>query len=90
MFFSREIQYFLLYSLVLLLCFAELIESQLSMLRADQRLKVEELKKKTAYYSTKTLLERYDVTKSISCSLNWLSLGMGQILKFLSLFARTY
>ncbi|KAG0364579.1 hypothetical protein BC939DRAFT_174366 [Gamsiella multidivaricata] len=35
-------------------------ESQLSMLRADQRLKVEELKKKTAYYSTKTLLERYD------------------------------
>ncbi|KAF9430001.1 hypothetical protein BGZ76_001000 [Entomortierella beljakovae] len=35
-------------------------EAQLSMLRADQRLKVEELKKKTAYYSTKTLLERYD------------------------------
>ncbi|KAG0255067.1 hypothetical protein BG011_005336 [Mortierella polycephala] len=35
-------------------------ESQLSVLRADQRLKVEELKKKTAYYSTKTLLERYD------------------------------
>ncbi|KAG0001447.1 hypothetical protein BGZ79_004637 [Entomortierella chlamydospora] len=35
-------------------------ESQLSLLRADQRLKVEELKKKTAYYSTKTLLERYD------------------------------
>ncbi|KAF9541844.1 hypothetical protein EC957_002614 [Mortierella hygrophila] len=35
-------------------------ESQLSILRADQRLKVEELKKKTAYYSTKTLLERYD------------------------------
>ncbi|KAF8944203.1 hypothetical protein BGZ47_004534 [Haplosporangium gracile] len=35
-------------------------ESQLSLLRADQRIKVEELKKKTAYYSTKTLLERYD------------------------------
>ncbi|KAF8988623.1 hypothetical protein BGZ52_006679 [Haplosporangium bisporale] len=35
-------------------------ESQLNLLRADQRLKVEELKKKTAYYSTKTLLERYD------------------------------
>ncbi|KAF9907816.1 hypothetical protein EC991_010508 [Linnemannia zychae] len=35
-------------------------EAQLSLLRADQRLKVEELKKKTAYYSTKTLLERYD------------------------------
>lgn len=35
-------------------------ESQLNVLRADQRLKVEELKKKTAYYSTKTLLERYD------------------------------
>ncbi|KAG0337626.1 hypothetical protein BG004_007566 [Podila humilis] len=35
-------------------------ESQLSLLRADQRLKVEELKKKTAYYSTRTLLERYD------------------------------
>ncbi|KAI1296193.1 hypothetical protein EDD11_007512 [Mortierella claussenii] len=35
-------------------------ESQLSLLRADQRHKVEELKKKTAYYSTKTLLERYD------------------------------
>ncbi|KAG0329778.1 hypothetical protein BGZ99_000514 [Dissophora globulifera] len=35
-------------------------ESELAMLRADQRLKVEELKKKTAYYSTKTLLERYD------------------------------
>ncbi|KAI8346060.1 hypothetical protein B0O80DRAFT_470264 [Mortierella sp. GBAus27b] len=35
-------------------------ESQLSLLRADQRLKVEELKKRTAYYSTRTLLERYD------------------------------
>ncbi|KAG0057227.1 hypothetical protein BGZ83_000640 [Gryganskiella cystojenkinii] len=35
-------------------------EAQLQLLRADQRLKVEELKKKTAYYSTKTLLERYD------------------------------
>jgi hypothetical protein len=45
-----------------------LIESQLSLLRADQRLKVEELKKKTAYYSTKTLLERYDVRKK-SCAL---------------------
>ncbi|KAF9954635.1 hypothetical protein BGZ65_003897, partial [Modicella reniformis] len=35
-------------------------ESYLDLLRANQRLKVEELKKKTAYYSTKTLLERYD------------------------------
>ncbi|KAF9429821.1 hypothetical protein BGZ94_009349 [Podila epigama] len=35
-------------------------ESELNLLRADQRLKVEELKKRTAYYSTKTLLERYD------------------------------
>lgn len=29
-------------------------------LRKKQKLKVEELKKKTAYYSTKSLLERYD------------------------------
>lgn len=29
-------------------------------LRAQQKLKVEELKKKTAYYTTKSLLERYD------------------------------
>ncbi|KAF9182561.1 hypothetical protein BGZ51_004681 [Haplosporangium sp. Z 767] len=41
-------------------------ESQLSVLRADQRLKVEELKKKTAYYSTKTLLERYDRSNGMS------------------------
>lgn len=29
-------------------------------LRAQQKLKVEELKKKTAYYTTKSILERYD------------------------------
>ncbi|CAH1763903.1 1589_t:CDS:2 [Entrophospora sp. SA101] len=34
--------------------------SQLESLRAQQSLKVEELKKKTGYYTTKTLLERYD------------------------------
>ncbi|RIA93507.1 hypothetical protein C1645_762172 [Glomus cerebriforme] len=37
--------------------------SQLEHLRAKQRLKVEELKKKTGYYTTKTLLERYDSSK---------------------------
>ncbi|ORX93297.1 hypothetical protein K493DRAFT_408460 [Basidiobolus meristosporus CBS 931.73] len=35
-------------------------ENQLENLRVKQRQKVEELKKKTAYYSTKTLLDRYD------------------------------
>ncbi|ORY96607.1 hypothetical protein BCR43DRAFT_439970 [Syncephalastrum racemosum] len=35
-------------------------ESNLKTLRAQQRLKVEELKKKTSYYTTKSLLERYD------------------------------
>ncbi|KAI8071685.1 hypothetical protein BC940DRAFT_316901 [Gongronella butleri] len=35
-------------------------ESHLSSLRAQQRLKVEELKKKTSYYTTQSLLERYD------------------------------
>ncbi|CAG8572632.1 11607_t:CDS:2 [Ambispora gerdemannii] len=39
-------------------------ESQLRHLRAKQKLKVEELKKKTGYYTTKTLLERYDSPKS--------------------------
>ncbi|CAH1766940.1 2580_t:CDS:2, partial [Entrophospora sp. SA101] len=34
--------------------------SQLEHLRARQSLKVEELKKRTGYYTTKTLLERYD------------------------------
>ncbi|KAF9900260.1 hypothetical protein BX616_002647 [Lobosporangium transversale] len=43
-------------------------EIQLNLLRADQRLKVEELKKKTAYYSTKTLLERYDPASQRSAS----------------------
>ncbi|KAG0244203.1 hypothetical protein BGW41_000190 [Actinomortierella wolfii] len=37
-------------------------ENQLNLLRDSQRMKVEELKKKTAYYTTKTLLERYDPT----------------------------
>ncbi|GAN09258.1 lunapark b isoform 1 [Mucor ambiguus] len=36
------------------------ITTNLNMLRKKQKLKVEELKKKTAYYSTKSLLERYD------------------------------
>ncbi|CAM0140601.1 hypothetical protein VKS41_006626 [Umbelopsis sp. WA50703] len=35
-------------------------ESNVASLRAQQKLKVEELKKKTAYYTTKSLLERYD------------------------------
>lgn len=38
------------------------IETKLASLRKKQKLKVEELKKKTAYYSTKSLLERYDPT----------------------------
>lgn len=37
--------------------------SQLEHLRAKQKLKVEELKKKTGYYTTKTLLDRYDSSK---------------------------
>ncbi|ORZ00340.1 hypothetical protein BCR43DRAFT_485056 [Syncephalastrum racemosum] len=36
------------------------IESKLSTLRREQKLKVEELKKKTAYYTTKSLLDRYE------------------------------
>ncbi|KAI8584700.1 hypothetical protein K450DRAFT_217565 [Umbelopsis ramanniana AG] len=39
-------------------------ESNLSSLRSKQKLKVEELKKKTSYYTTKSLLERYDQTSS--------------------------
>ncbi|KAL1925718.1 uncharacterized protein VTP21DRAFT_601 [Calcarisporiella thermophila] len=35
-------------------------ESRLGHLRAKQKLKVEELKKRTAYYATKNLLDRYD------------------------------
>ena len=35
-------------------------EANLGTLRAQQKLKVEELKKKTSYYTTKSLLERYD------------------------------
>ncbi|CAO3653922.1 unnamed protein product [Mucor hiemalis] len=38
------------------------IETSLTSLRKQQKLKVEELKKKTAYYTTKSLLERYDPT----------------------------
>ena len=37
--------------------------TQLEHLKAKQKLKVEELKKKTGYYTTKTLLERYDSSK---------------------------
>ncbi|KAI7881113.1 hypothetical protein K492DRAFT_177412 [Lichtheimia hyalospora FSU 10163] len=37
-------------------------ESNLAALRAQQKLKLEELKKKTSYYTTKSLLERYDLT----------------------------
>ncbi|KAL9547086.1 hypothetical protein MBANPS3_006334 [Mucor bainieri] len=36
------------------------IATKLNILRNKQKLKVEELKKKTAYYTTKSLLERYD------------------------------
>ncbi|KAI9484365.1 hypothetical protein BDB00DRAFT_152365 [Zychaea mexicana] len=36
-------------------------EANLAALRAQQKLKVEELKKKTSYYTTKSLLERYDL-----------------------------
>ncbi|KAG9295966.1 hypothetical protein G9A89_011818 [Geosiphon pyriformis] len=39
-------------------------ETQLRHLRAKQKLKVEELKKKTGYYATKTLLERFDSPKT--------------------------
>jgi endoplasmic reticulum junction formation protein lunapark len=37
--------------------------TQLEHLKAKQKLKVEELKKKTGYYTTQTLLERYDSSK---------------------------
>ncbi|KAF7731532.1 hypothetical protein EC973_009296 [Apophysomyces ossiformis] len=37
-------------------------ETRLVALRAQQKLKVEELKKKTSYYTTKSLLERYDLS----------------------------
>lgn len=36
------------------------ITNKLNVLRKKQKLKVEELKNKTAYYTTKSLLERYD------------------------------
>ncbi|CAO3627000.1 unnamed protein product [Mucor fragilis] len=36
------------------------IATKLNTLRKKQKLKVEELKKKTAYYTTKSLLDRYD------------------------------
>ncbi|CAG8548222.1 10788_t:CDS:1 [Acaulospora colombiana] len=38
-------------------------QAQLEQLKAKQKLKIEELKKKTAYYITKNLLERYDSPK---------------------------
>ncbi|GAA5809655.1 hypothetical protein MFLAVUS_003067 [Mucor flavus] len=40
------------------------IETSLISLRKKQKLKVDELKNKTAYYSTKSLLERYDPSSS--------------------------
>ncbi|KAJ1961100.1 hypothetical protein IWQ62_003986 [Dispira parvispora] len=39
-------------------------ETRIASLKEKQRVKVEELKKKTAYYTTKTLLERYDAPKA--------------------------
>ncbi|KAI9251831.1 hypothetical protein BDA99DRAFT_183349 [Phascolomyces articulosus] len=36
------------------------IDLQLQTLRAEQKLKLDELKKKTAYYSTQSLIDRYD------------------------------
>ncbi|KAJ1651525.1 hypothetical protein IWQ61_007931 [Dispira simplex] len=39
-------------------------ETRIAALKEKQRAKVEELKKKTAYYTTKTLLERYDAPKA--------------------------
>ena len=38
-------------------------EAQLQTLRAEQKLKLDELKKKTAYYSTQSLIDRYDETQ---------------------------
>ncbi|KAI8138757.1 hypothetical protein BJV82DRAFT_629600 [Fennellomyces sp. T-0311] len=38
-------------------------ESQLQTLRAEQKLKLDELKKNTAYYSTQSLIDRYDETQ---------------------------
>lgn len=40
--------------------FHNLPERQLVTLRKQQREKIEEIKKKTNYYSTRTLIERYD------------------------------
>lgn len=39
-------------------------EKQLKALMAEQRTKIEEIKKKTNYYSTKNLLDRYDDSPS--------------------------
>ncbi|KAI7858886.1 hypothetical protein BDC45DRAFT_433280 [Circinella umbellata] len=36
------------------------VETRLQTLRAEQKLKLDELKKKTAYYSTQSLIDRYD------------------------------
>lgn len=38
----------------------QLIEKTLKELKVTQRNKIEEIKKKTNYYSTKSLLDRYD------------------------------
>ncbi|KAF7729423.1 hypothetical protein EC973_004402 [Apophysomyces ossiformis] len=38
-------------------------ETNLAGLRKEQKLKLEELKKKTSYYTTQSLLERYDLAK---------------------------
>lgn len=40
--------------------FLSLAETTLRALKKSQREKVEELKKKTGYYSTRNLLEKYD------------------------------
>lgn len=48
-----------------------LIEKQLKALMAEQRTKIEEIKKKTNYYTTKNLLDRYDDSpsrKKVGCA----------------------
>ncbi|KAG8917555.1 hypothetical protein FRC01_002377 [Tulasnella sp. 417] len=45
-------------------CSVVLAEKQLKALMAEQRTKIEEIKKKTNYYSTKNLLDRYDDSPS--------------------------
>lgn len=49
-------------------CPPQLAETRLRQLKKQQRDKVEELKKKTGYYSTRQILEKYDevVKKNVS------------------------